>query len=200
MRILATLLFLAVLVLGIWTFVDAPAHGWWLPENVSSFGPDIDGLFYLILWMVGFFFVLTEGALVWFVFRYSKKDPTKAVFSHGNHRLELVWTAVPALLLLVIAFAQMGTFAEIKFKSHLPPGPPLATVVARSWGRQCFRPSRTSSWPRMQRASEVCSPRCGRAGNRKSTRSLESRTTSRCMQSCRSAGRTGSTAATIASR
>jgi cytochrome c oxidase subunit 2 len=130
MRLIATVLFLAVLVLGVWTFVDAPAHGWWLPENVSSFGPDIDALFYLILWMVGFFFVVTEGLLAWFIFRYSKKDRSKAVFSHGNHRLEMLWTAVPALLLLVIAFSQMGTFAEIKFRSHLPSTEPIAEVYA----------------------------------------------------------------------
>ena len=114
MRFIATLLFLTLLVLGVWTFMDAENHGWWMPANVSSYGAAIDDLFYLILWMVTFFFVATEAILVYCVFFYSRKQSTKSTFTHGNHKLEMVWTAVPALLLLFLAFAQMKTWAEVK--------------------------------------------------------------------------------------
>src|SRR6185436_19779741 len=77
-------------------------------------------LFNLIMWMVGIVFVLTEGALVWFIFRYSKKRMDKGVFTHGNHTLEMIWTAIPSILLLFIAFKQMGTWADIKFKKNFP--------------------------------------------------------------------------------
>lgn len=130
MRLIATLLLVLVPILGVWTFWTADQYGWWLPEAVSTFGPNIDHLFYLILWMVGFFFILTEGLLVWFVFWYSRKRPDKAVHSHGNHRLELLWTAVPAVLLLFIAFSQMGTWAEMKFKNNFPDAKPIAHVWA----------------------------------------------------------------------
>lgn len=130
MRFIATLLFLLVPVLGVWTFVTAADHGWWLPETVSSFGPNIDHLFYLILWMVAFFFLLTEGVLVYAVFRYSRKSKEKSDYTHGNHKLELLWTGIPAALLLVIAFSQMGTWAQVKFRGNLPDQPPLAQVWA----------------------------------------------------------------------
>jgi len=130
MRFLLTLLFLALLVLGVWTFMDAHNHGWWLPPNYSTYGPKIDQLFYLILWMVAFFFVLTEGILVWCVWRYSKKRETKADFVHGHHKLEILWTAIPGALLLVITFTQMGAWASIKFKSSFPNVPPMAEVYA----------------------------------------------------------------------
>jgi cytochrome c oxidase subunit 2 len=120
MRFLFTLLLLAVPILGVWTFVDAPNHGWWFPERASSYAEDIDKLFNLIMWLVGVVFVLTEVALMWFVFRYSKKRMDKGVFTHGNHTLEMIWTAIPALVLLYIAFAQMGTWASIKFKKDFP--------------------------------------------------------------------------------
>lgn len=139
MRLIATFLFLAVLVLGVWTFVTADQYGWWLPENVSSYGGDIDDLFYLILWMVAFFFVLTEAILVYCVFRYTDKTPGKALFTHGNHKLELFWTAVPAALLLVIAFSQMGTWAEIKFSDSYPESGPIAEVYASQFDwRFCY--------------------------------------------------------------
>ena len=130
MRFLATLLLVLVPILGVYTFWTASQHGWWMPPAVSTFGPDIDFLFDLILWMVAFFFVLTEGILAYCVFWYSRKRPDKAVFSHGNHRLELLWTFVPAVLLLVIAFSQMGTWAEMKFKGSFPDAEPIAHVWA----------------------------------------------------------------------
>ena len=130
MRLIATLLFLLVPILGVWTFVDAPAHGWWMPATVTTFGPSIDRLFYLILWMVTFFFLLTEGVLVYAFFKYSKKRGDKCEYTHGNHKLELLWTGIPAALLLVIAFSQMGTWAEIKFRGDMPEEEPLAHVWA----------------------------------------------------------------------
>ena len=118
LRVLATLLFLAVPVLGVWTFVKAKDWGLWFPEALSSYGDSIDFLFYVILWMVTVTFVGTEMLLVWFVFRYSKKDPTRATYTHGNHTLEMVWTAIPALLLIFVAFSQMKAWTTVKI--HFP--------------------------------------------------------------------------------
>ncbi len=120
MRLIATLLFLLVPILGVWTFWIAPEHGWWFPKSVSSYGADIDRLFYIILWMVGITFVATEVILAWCIFRYGRKDPSKAAFTHGNHTLEMVWTAVPAVLLLFIAFSQMKVWADVKFGDSFP--------------------------------------------------------------------------------
>jgi cytochrome c oxidase subunit 2 len=114
LRALATLLFLAVPVLGVWTFVKADDWGLWFPPIVSTYGGSIDFLFYVILWMVTITFIGTEMLLVWFVFRYSKKDPTRATYTHGNHTLEMVWTAIPALLLVFVAFSQMKAWTTVK--------------------------------------------------------------------------------------
>ena len=66
--------------------------------------------------MVLVFFVLTTGLLVYVVWKFSKRRSDKALFTHGSHRLEMIWTAIPAMLLVVIAFSQMTTWADIKFK------------------------------------------------------------------------------------
>jgi cytochrome c oxidase subunit 2 len=116
LRVLTTLLLLAVPVLGVWTWVKAPEWGLWFPPIKSSYGGDIDFLFYVILWMVTVTFIGTEVLLVWFVFRYSKKDPTRAVYTHGNHTLEMVWTAIPALLLIFVAFSQMKAWTNVKIR------------------------------------------------------------------------------------
>jgi cytochrome c oxidase subunit 2 len=138
MRYIATLLLLAVPVLGVYTFMDAANHEWWFPERASSFAKEIDDLFDLIMYMVGFTFVVTEMALVWFIFKYAKKRSDKGVFTHGNHKLEMVWTAIPAVVLLFIAFRQMGTWANIKFEKNLPTDSPYTNEhpIADLWASQ----------------------------------------------------------------
>jgi cytochrome c oxidase subunit II len=138
MRLIATLLFLAVPIFGVWTFVKADDWHCWFPQNVASFGGEIDDLFNLIMWMVGFTFIVTEGCLAWFVFKYSKKSTEKGAFTHGNHNLEMVWTAIPAVALLFIAFKQMGTWADIKFEKNFPSQGAYTREhpIAEVWGSQ----------------------------------------------------------------
>lgn len=142
-----SLLFAGVLVGGVGLFaVAAFVPGWWLPKNVSTFGGSVDSLFYLILWITGFFFVLTEALLVYFLYAYAAgPDRTENVFGHhyaerkvfwtsffkralrpvsaiihNEHRLELFWTIVPAIILIFIAVVQIRTWENIKYQSQMP--------------------------------------------------------------------------------
>lgn len=54
----------------------------------------------------GAIFVLVEGTLVWFVIRYRRRGRDRTAEGpqvHGATRLELIWTAVPVLILAAIA-------------------------------------------------------------------------------------------------
>jgi cytochrome c oxidase subunit 2 len=124
----------------------SPFMGWWLPKNVSSFGGDVDFLYYLILAITGFFFLLTEAILVYFMYTYAggpgrrthvvghhyaedkvlwtsffkrMARPITAVI-HDQHRLELTWTLVPGVILLLIAIVQIRTWENIKYQSKMP--------------------------------------------------------------------------------
>jgi len=128
MRLIVTALFTALLVLGVWTFFDSTTfllgperagYRWWWPTDVSTYGGGIDLLFVVIGVMILVFFVLTYVVLIGAVFGASRKSEEKAAFTHGNHKLELLWTAVPAVLLLIIAFSQMQTWAAIKFRGAI---------------------------------------------------------------------------------
>jgi len=137
-RLIAALLFTAVLVLGVWTFaytggweIDTE-HGWWLPEVVTDYGEKVDDLFILIMWLLALFFVATEGVLIYCVLFFSGSRKKKSTFTHGNHKLEIAWTFVPAVLLLAIALYQMSDWAHIKFDS----GRPKVAPIARVWAAQ----------------------------------------------------------------
>jgi cytochrome c oxidase subunit 2 len=107
--------------------------GWWLAPNVASFGWDVDKLFYIILAFVTFFFVLTEANLVYSMWRFAYQPGRKATYVEGNQRLEWFWTIVPAGILLYIAFAQVKTWADIKYQLRMPKPDQIVQVTAQQW-------------------------------------------------------------------
>ena len=74
----------------------------WLPEDVSTYGQHIDALFYGIYYLTGATFFLVEILLVWFLIKYRARPGRRAIYSHGNTTLEIIWTIVPAVILVVL--------------------------------------------------------------------------------------------------
>lgn len=91
---------------------------WLLPESISTFGPEIDRIYYIILVITGLVFVLTEGLLLWFIFRYRERDGHRAEYNHGSMKAEVIWTLVPFLIVLGIALMSRGVWADVR-----DPGP-----------------------------------------------------------------------------
>jgi cytochrome c oxidase subunit 2 len=87
---------------------------WWLPENISAAAGSVDFLFTLILITTGIAFVLVEGLLIYFLYRYRHREGQKATYVHGHWRLELAWTLFPALILFSLAIYQRGPWLDLK--------------------------------------------------------------------------------------
>jgi cytochrome c oxidase subunit II len=111
----------------------SPLMGWTLPQNIASYGGEVDYLYYVILGFTTFFFVLTEALMVYAMVRYAYRPNHKSDYIEGNHRLELLWSIVPAAILLFIAFAQIKAWERIKYVSHMPTGDMVLQVSARQW-------------------------------------------------------------------
>ena len=103
-------------LLGAFAPAFAGALPFWmkLPEGVSSFSADIDWLFRLILWITGVIFIIVEGILVFFLIRYRHREGRRAHYTHGNNRLEVIWTIVPAVICVVLALLSRRLWADIK--------------------------------------------------------------------------------------
>jgi len=78
-----SVLFGVVMAACLGLFVAAPFVGWWLPEGVSTHAFRVDRLFYIILFITGFFFVLTESLLVIFMWLYAG-TPKGAPKAHAD--------------------------------------------------------------------------------------------------------------------
>jgi cytochrome c oxidase subunit 2 len=86
----------------------------WLPENVSTYGHEIDSLFYLIYYITAVAFVLVTVLMIVFLIKYREQPGRRAVYSHGNTTLEIIWTVIPAVILIVLSFMSVDTWARIK--------------------------------------------------------------------------------------
>ena len=146
-----SILFGTMMLGGLLLFVVSPFAGWWLPKNIATFGDGVDYLYFLILAITGFFFVLTEAILVYALWRFSGRSSGKASYVHGHHTLEIVWTLVPGVILLLLAILQINVWAEIKFQKNMPK-PDGHTqqmeVTARQWEWRIRYPNakRMESW------------------------------------------------------
>ncbi len=94
---------------------------WILPPGVSTFAGDIDFLYYLILIITGIAFVVVEVGLVVFAIKYRARPGRKAQYIKGSTRAEIVWTAVPAVTLVIIGLMSGGVWNHIKGRNSTPP-------------------------------------------------------------------------------
>ncbi len=85
----------------------AAANGGFTPvQPASPNAHHIQTTYYLILAFTSAIFVLVEGLLVAFIWKYRSRGRGRAVEGaqvHGHTRLELIWTAFPVLILAIIA-------------------------------------------------------------------------------------------------
>ena len=68
----------------------------------SDHGHDVDNMLKITIVITGIVFVITQIILFWFAYKYQESDNRKAYFYPHNNKLEVLWTAVPAIVLTVM--------------------------------------------------------------------------------------------------
>jgi len=94
---------------------------WILPSSASTFAGDIDFLYYLILVITGIAFVVVEAGIVLFVIKYRARPGRKAEYIEGSTKAEIIWTAIPAVTVLIIGIMSGGVWNNIKGRNSVPP-------------------------------------------------------------------------------
>jgi cytochrome c oxidase subunit 2 len=76
-----------------------------MPVAASTDATEVDGLFNLMMTIATGLFLLVEGVLVYSVikFRRRKGDTTDGPPLEGNVPLEIVWTAIPTVIVFILA-------------------------------------------------------------------------------------------------
>ncbi|HKO16673.1 MAG TPA: cytochrome c oxidase subunit II, partial [Gemmatimonadaceae bacterium] len=93
------------------------------PDSVfhsrTEFNREVDGLFKLIIWLGTFVFLFVEGVLVYTLWRFrARPGQREPQHVHGNTTLEILWTAIPAVILVIIAIPTVRTIFRTQAKAR----------------------------------------------------------------------------------
>ena len=114
----------------------------WFPENVSTFGGDIDSLFYLILYITGAWFILTEGLIVFFLIRYRRRQGSKAAYLPGESLRQASWILVPCIAVLILDLWLDFRGADVwgKIKRQVPPSDLVIQITGKQFNWEIVYP------------------------------------------------------------
>jgi cytochrome c oxidase subunit 2 len=81
--------------------------------SASRHGHSLDKLFNITLFFTGIVFVITHILLFWYAYKYQGKPGRKAMFIPHNNRLEVIWTAVPAVVMAILVIAGLDAWNDV---------------------------------------------------------------------------------------
>ena len=95
----------------------------WLPPQASSEAVLVDKLFSFMTAVGTFIFIGVTGTLLYAMIyqRAAKYDPTDGPPIEGNTKLEIVWTAVPIMLILWIGTVSFQTYDQMSLLESFAP-------------------------------------------------------------------------------
>ncbi|MEX0986182.1 MAG: cytochrome c oxidase subunit II [Bacteroidales bacterium] len=100
------------------------------PQNASNFVAGVDLVFIIILGVSIFFLVAITAVMLIFIRKYRQDRHPKAIQNEGSTKLEIIWTVIPILLVLVMFY--YGWMGWKPMKS--PPEDAMhVTAIARMW-------------------------------------------------------------------
>lgn len=75
-----------------------------MEANASTFVQGVDTAFIVILGISLFFLVGITAVMIYFVIRYNKKRNPRPKDVKDNHKLEIIWTVIPTILVLIMFY------------------------------------------------------------------------------------------------
>ena len=104
---------------------------WWFPAAINAHGAAYDAQFARTAIVVGVIFFLAQIALGYVILRF-RDDGRRAGYSHGNNKLETVWTSATALLFLGLVVMGAKIWAGVHF-DEAPPDAIQIEVMAKQF-------------------------------------------------------------------
>ena len=145
-----SILFFLVPILAIVTFLMAmygvtPLETAWLPKSFTDAGDTIDQLFNGIHLLSAVILLGTGLAIGYALWKFDHRRNDKAAYFHHNTKLEIIWTIIPAFILVFLAFFQMKSWTENKMnRPTMTIGgeevvrPPMVMVKAKRFGWEFY--------------------------------------------------------------
>lgn len=124
------LLMAALALATVGLFALAGSAWAWLVNPVTPVAHQVRELWFKAVWVTMFFFVIAEGILLVAVIKFRAKPGVPAATWHENLKLEIVWTAIPALAMIVLAGP---SFTTLKYLETVPKSDMTVEIVGHQW-------------------------------------------------------------------
>lgn len=103
----------------------------WIPESASNLAASVDNITLFVTIVSVFFFVLISAVLVAFAIKYRRRsEDQETAYITSNELVEIIWTVIPSVLLMVIFAWGWIAFKELR---NPPPEAVEVNVVAKQW-------------------------------------------------------------------
>ncbi|MEO8232865.1 MAG: cytochrome c oxidase subunit II [Ignavibacteriota bacterium] len=99
-------------------------------NGASNFSHNVDAVFLFTLIVSVFFLVLITGLMIYFVIKYNRKRNPKATNVHSNVALEITWTVIPTILVLIMFWYGWVGYSDM---SEAPEDALNIDVTAQMW-------------------------------------------------------------------
>jgi cytochrome c oxidase subunit 2 len=123
--------FLVLGLIGVWWCNKLFYHKTLLAQpSGSDHGENVDTMMFITIAVTGLVFVITQILLFWFAYKYQYNEKRQAFFFPHNNKLEIIWTTVPAItLVIMVGFGLLYWF-------KITGDPPKDSMVVEITGRQ----------------------------------------------------------------
>jgi len=117
-------------------------ESWFGVPSSATFSADIDFVFSLIFWIVGFWFLLTEVVFFWLILRFRKRDGVPAQYITGELKSEKKWITWPHMAVLVFDVVIVVAAVRVWYhvKQELPPAVETVRVIGQQWAWSFVHP------------------------------------------------------------
>lgn len=99
-------------------------------SETSNFVNATDNAFFFIIGVSVIFLLGITGTLIYFIYRYNKKRNPVATQIHGSNTLEVVWTVIPTILVIIMFFYGWAGYSPMR---KAPEEAMKITATARMW-------------------------------------------------------------------
>jgi len=108
-------MFIVILIGGAisitWSYLHA--REFFLPEASSIHGRRTDDLFWFSMGILTIPFIIVKFLVFFFSWKYQHRKGHRATFYPENHKLELIWTIIPAIVMALLVFTGWKAWPDI---------------------------------------------------------------------------------------